>query len=499
WFSRSLEEEDSFDDGAELEIPMFKDPPSSPRPLLIAYAAAEIPQLPTVKDLLNSSQELEPSEEAQTYKGTDGLSYNIKSHKLFVPGALRERFLYWMHASPLGCHASVNRTYRRLKVHVWWPKMAKSVSEYVGGCLVCHRLAPMIKPPTVYNVLSRPLPLQLISLDVVGVRPWNDALDHYYLVIIDHASRFMVAESTTRSPPTSWIIQVLESKWIPTLMVPFAILTDRGSIFTSAEFVAYVGGKLGASLIHTSPFYPQGNAINESSHRTIDAMVSACMRQFGSSFNDALQRAVAAHNSTPHLSTGYTPFYMLHGFEPLLPGWQALYRTTASDSENRLADLQLMRTEAMLRASWRKETDLKEVEGKLRVGQWVVYLLADPAKEKGLSGGITKYSAKWSLPAKVKAVKDKIGILSKWGSAAEVQIPLIKIKILQGEVPFTLVEANMKELQIVAPVLRSHHQQQQSTPRVWTDFLDQVDPCLEPAEFRWREKRLRQSIVQEFK
>ena len=40
------------------------------------------------------------------------------------------------------------------------------------------------------------------------------------------------------------------------------------------------------------------------------------------SFEEALACAVDVHNTTPHISVGETPFFMMFGMEPCFPGRQ---------------------------------------------------------------------------------------------------------------------------------------------------------------------------------
>lgn len=73
--------------------------------------------------------------------------------------------------------------------------MGQDVRFYVKACFICLRKSP----PRVRSrrgALTRPHLFDLISMDYVGPRTIN-GLDYHFLVIIDHASRFLVADATT--------------------------------------------------------------------------------------------------------------------------------------------------------------------------------------------------------------------------------------------------------------------------------------------------------------
>lgn len=135
----------------------------------------------------------------QMYVGTDGIKYHIRTNRVYVPPPLRDTFMHWFHVTYMGLHLGSNRTIRRLTKWVWWPKLNADVRRYVNACLICARKLFPSKLTTISGVLSRPLPLQLVSLDFVRPRDWSDGQTFYYLVIVYHASRLMVTCSLNGS------------------------------------------------------------------------------------------------------------------------------------------------------------------------------------------------------------------------------------------------------------------------------------------------------------
>lgn len=71
--------------------------------------------------------------------------------------------------------------------------MAQDVQKYVKQCLICLRQGTLQPFRRLRSVLSKPLPLQMVSCDHVGPRNWQQQMVQY-LVIIDHATRFIVAK-----------------------------------------------------------------------------------------------------------------------------------------------------------------------------------------------------------------------------------------------------------------------------------------------------------------
>jgi transposase InsO family protein len=449
WLSRSVPDEDTKDEDEEILIPTFNavDEDATEKPILRQVGI--IPYVPNIEDLEQGYKTTTEEEMKQTFLAPDGLRYSVKANKLFIPKTCRELFIHWFHGSRWGGHIGVGKTIRRLKGWVWWQGMAKDVQEYVKQCLICIRHSAPPRAITTMGILSRPLPLQLISLDFVGPRMWW-AKSYYFLVVIDHATRYIMAKATDNPPTTKWTIEAMKRQWCSVFYAPTAILVDRGSQFRATEFRTFVTEELMATLIYTSPYYPQGNAINEASHKALDASLSAFNETMDSTFEDALQDAITVHNSTPHSATGYSPNYGMFGMELALPGWQK-YRREAKDSTMRFVGLREERRKLACRKILEEENLACVAPRNIQVGQWVVFWLSLTEKQTLSEAGNNKYSARWSLPAQVAEVKKGTITVQCWGGGGQRQVPIAQVKVLQGAVPSTLQDLNVKLLTKFVP------------------------------------------------
>lgn len=169
----------------------------------------------------------------------------------------------------------------------------------------------------------------------------------------------------------------------------------------------------------------------------------------------ALEDAVAIHNTTPHSMTGLSPFFMMFGAEPTLPGWSK-YRD--SDPSNK----ELLR-ETRLRALYSKlllHDEQAVIQKKsFNVGDWVIFWRGDRTHLEEASSEIAasaKYSSDWSLPARVLEVRDKVLIVQPWGERSSPhQVPVTKVRVLQGAVPPSLQLFNLGLLEIESPHIRT--------------------------------------------
>jgi transposase InsO family protein len=469
WLSRSTPESDLDEEIDTVAIPVYSITESN------GMLGNQRPYLPTTTEIKKAVEDAPKEDTRLTYVAADGLRYSTKNHKMYVPPTLRDAFMFWIHGSRYGGHMGINRTIRRLQASCWWPGLSKDVTAYVTSCLACCRHQPP-KFRTLKGVLTRPLPFQLVSLDHVGPRSWTGRT-WYFLVIIDHASRFIAARATLEAPTSANTIHAFKDAWIGTFGAPDAILTDRGPAFNSTEFRQYVTGALGAYHILTSAYYPQGNSVNESCHRGLGRSLACAYEGLDElDFPAALADAVMAHNASPLEGTGESPFSMLFGMEPTLPGWQQLRRSIPEKGRKAVINDRRMRD--MMKAQVRTELIAKSEPDEVEVGDIVVYSLSQYEQRRGQD--VTKgepsnaLAPKWSLPCKVLAVKDKTVDVALTGvSGAVRQVPFSMLRILKGPITPTMMDFNYSLLEKAAPrvVIPRQLQPQLQGENTWRGLL----------------------------
>ncbi|MEK6249061.1 MAG: DDE-type integrase/transposase/recombinase, partial [Planctomycetales bacterium] len=311
WLSRCPQSDALTDDQIDVISPVFS---AFPHPLLDN-------RLPRVAELTAEYFTCPESDLRETYSAPDKLRYSLRNNRLYIPDAFRPAIIHWFHFSRFGGHHGINRTTRRINRHCWWPRPSKSVAEYISKCLPCARYRTP-NSRSLKGTLEKPLLFQLISLDCVGPRDWQGT-KHWIIVAIDHHSRYMVTQTLQHSPNAAATQEFLEMFWLPYFGAPQAILTDRGTEFTSAAFRDYVLKSLQSAIIHTSPAYPQGNSINESSHRILQHTIAArSAHERSTGFAVLVRDATIAYNAAPHSATGQPPFFLLTGQDLVLPGLQ---------------------------------------------------------------------------------------------------------------------------------------------------------------------------------
>ena len=107
---------------------------------------------------------------------------------------------------------------------------------------------------------------------------------------------------------------------VPYFGTPRRLLSDRGR-----EFVGEIWGKLTSTLgiqrVLTSPYHPEGNSINERSHRTMNNMLRALLlRDLPSrKWVTEIPGIMLALNAMVHEPHGFSASMIATGREPSLP------------------------------------------------------------------------------------------------------------------------------------------------------------------------------------
>eukprot|EP01068_Selenidium_serpulae_P014757 Selendium_serpulae@DN6139_c3_g3_i2.p1 len=367
----------------------------------------------------------------------NGFPRHRLSAKPYLPKRFRKAMLFWFHGSRHGGHVGINKMMRRIGKVLWWPHMSDDVSKYVTACPICRVFAEIRLGRPIEGALTRPTPFEVVSLDLVGPRTYGGNKT-WILVIIDHYSRFVVAIPVLAITAVI-IIDEFKDHWVNRFGAPRAVLTDRGAQFVGREFAKFVTADLGAHLIHTSPYYPQGNSINESSHIMLEKIVKSSSTWTSNPtwrmIRDVVADAVLIHNATPHMFTGETPFALLFGQDLILPGWQNMSRSLAE--EERLQEMSNRRMRDLMHFEVLKMSARNTEQKNVNVGDVVVFRLSEYERQSHEHiTGEPKYRAKWSLPQRVTAVKQGVVMVkSLWRVGKERQVPVVQIKKVSGRIP----------------------------------------------------------------
>jgi hypothetical protein len=233
-----------------------------------------------------------------------------------VPRGRRTQLMRWAHDDPSRGHLGGKKTLARIRRYFTWPGIAGEIKRYCHSCGPCQRVgkgaAPEFAPLKLLPVVGRPF--DLISADIIGPLPSTERGNKYLLTIIDHATRYLEAFALPRADAKA-ICRSLEEVFARHGL-PGQFLTDRGTEFNNHLLKGFLK-HYGVQPVLTPACRPQSNGTIERANATLKRMLKAGIEGVEErQWDEIIQWALFAYRTTPHESTGFSPFFLLYGREP---------------------------------------------------------------------------------------------------------------------------------------------------------------------------------------
>lgn len=240
--------------------------------------------------------------------------------KEVVPLEGREELLRSCHAGDLAPHFGVFKTFKRLALRYFWPKMYSDVEKFVGGCDICSaykhsqdRTPGLLGSP---KVCSRPF--ETLSVDLVGPFPRSRAGYTSLLVVVCCFTKYCLLFPLRRALGKN-IVKCLEEGVFLTHGVARTVIMDNGSQFTGREVRAFFD-KYRVPQVHLTPRYcPQVNTV-ERYNRTVVTAISILVGEDHRTWDLSLRKIQFSLNSSVNETTRFTPYFLVHGREAVTCG-----------------------------------------------------------------------------------------------------------------------------------------------------------------------------------
>ena len=255
------------------------------------------------------------------YRLIDGILYY--GDRIYIPAnsALRTRILHEAHDVDVSGHMGTAKTLERVKRLYYWPKITKSTSDYVRSCESCQRNKPSQQLP---SGLLHPIPpperrWQTISMDLIGPLPKTQNTNYDCIVVfVDKLSKMVHFAPTNTTCTASDLAHITFNTIVRHHGFPQSIISDRDARFTS-EFWTQLWANTNTKLDMSTAYHPQSDGQTERVNRVLEDQLRAYVNVHQNDWDTHLVNAEIAINSAKHSTTGFTPYYLNSGQEPVLP------------------------------------------------------------------------------------------------------------------------------------------------------------------------------------
>ena len=253
--------------------------------------------------------------EALKYKVIDGILWRkeegrLPRRRVVDDPDLKRRILRNCHAT-FG-HKGRDSTKARIQRLYYWKGLHRDVMDAVSQCLRCAQYDPKTYGQSI-TPTTPGQPFETIRLDVQHMRPCRG-----YIYLVEarcDLTGFVVAQplrvANARTVKKFFIEEILTQ-----FGCPLKVSTDGGPE-NKAEFASFLKA-IGVLHVQISPYNPRAQGLVESGHFPITQSLSKLSEQ-GDDWVKYLNIVLFADRTTVRRSHGCTPFYLIYGWEPIIP------------------------------------------------------------------------------------------------------------------------------------------------------------------------------------
>ena len=214
-------------------------------------------------------------------------------------------------------HQALEKTLENLRRRLFFPKMQKTVIDYISACIPCQRKNG--KPKDQRHTLRSSTggaPLLKWSIDFVGPLPHSAQGNSYLFTCKDTFSRWIEAIPTPGMTSHD-AIAALKTHVFSRFGIPLEIHSDNGPAFVSNSFQSFCKDY---DINHTfTPVYnPKSNTV-ERAHRDLNAMLRAHCLDEPHTWEQHLPNLLFAMRCSKSDSTSLSAYEIVFGQEPSTP------------------------------------------------------------------------------------------------------------------------------------------------------------------------------------
>ena len=279
--------------------------------------------------------------------------------------------------------------------------------EVAQSCPQCQRGSDYGHRQKTTGTIESKGPWDTLSVDIVGPLPAYRRHE-FITVFVDCYSRFTILVPASNHTADT-VSDALLRHVVPYFGTPRRLLSDRGR-----EFVGDIWGKLtrtlGIQRVLTSPYHPEGNSINERSHRTMNNMLRArLLRDLPSrKWVTEIPGIMLALNAMVHEPHGFSASMIATGREPSLPPDLDSEASASPSTEDPVAYVDMIRQRLALTHQQMTPPPAPEAHNPYHEGDLIFVMKTPPERTN-------KLAPRWKGPFVVQRVPNAYQVTYKDG------------------------------------------------------------------------------------
>jgi hypothetical protein len=167
------------------------------------------------------------------YESTDA---SKKHWQVILPSSLRNEFLSKVHDDKTAGHLGIDKTRHRVQQRAYWFGWRKQVETFCKQCVLCaSRKPPSRKAKAPMQKYLTGVPMERVSMDVLGPLPKSDNNNRFILLICDYFTKWVEAFPMPNQEAKT-VADIFVKEFICHYGVPRKLFSDQGSNFQSKLF-----------------------------------------------------------------------------------------------------------------------------------------------------------------------------------------------------------------------------------------------------------------------
>lgn len=242
---------------------------------------------------------------------------------LVIPDSsgLRKQCLRELHNCPYSGHLGVIKTQKAIDRLYWWKGVRSDVVEHIRKCSHCqtNKTNSNQKPGGLLQPLQIPgRRWESVSVDLITQLPETKSGNTQIVVFVDRLSKMVHFAAVMTAFTAVHVAQLYMHTIIRLHGIQREIVSDRDSLFTS-YFWQELTASLGTRRAMSTAFHPASDGQTERTNRTLEDMLRNYVSPVQDDWDQHLDAAEFAINTSFHESVQNTPFMLNSGQHPLTP------------------------------------------------------------------------------------------------------------------------------------------------------------------------------------
>ncbi len=255
---------------------------------------------------------------AKSYRWAGDLLWRLMpdgSRRLVPLPAVRASLVEQAHSS--AGHWGVRRTASSLAHTYWWTGLVADVRAVCRGCAACERRRGLFgTEPPLLNTLPVKGLFYRFGVDLAGPLPTTKSGMSYVMLAVDHFSKNLTTAALPNKEAAT-VAAAFKERVLCVYGAPAEVLTDQGT-----EFRDVFDRQLQeANIDHrtTTAYHPQANGLTERAVQSVKRALGKLAACEPDRWDAHLPLVTLGYNCSTQGSTGFAPYFLLHGVPPIIP------------------------------------------------------------------------------------------------------------------------------------------------------------------------------------